>query len=448
MTSFHLLSFEGPDRYARAGGIASRISGLAQALGRRCFDVHLWFVGDPSLPAYELHDGVHLHRWCQWISEFHPRGVYDGEEGKCRDYAASLPPQLCAAIVARLQACPGNRVVVLAEEWHTADAVLHLDWLLRQAGLRERVQLLWNANNVFGFERIDWARLGAAATITTVSRYMRQRMLPYAGETIAIPNGLATEAYLPADRRATDELRRRVGGRPLFVKIARWDPDKNWLLAVDNIAEMKAQGLRPLLIARGGLESHGSDVRERAAGHGLRFVERQLPTMAGDPNGCLEDLDAVDILSLGTALTPGACKVLYRAADAVLANSMHEPFGLVGLEAMAAGGLACVGGTGEDYAVPGWNALALQTNDPRELVRQLQHLHYAPHVGHTLRRRARSTAHRFAWDEILQQHLFPRLDLAAPPSAALRPWSRHTVVDQRAAPTDSDTAMPMAADAA
>jgi hypothetical protein len=29
---FHLLSFEGPDEYARAGGIASRITGLSEAL--------------------------------------------------------------------------------------------------------------------------------------------------------------------------------------------------------------------------------------------------------------------------------------------------------------------------------------------------------------------------------------------------------------------------------
>jgi hypothetical protein len=29
---FHVLSFEGPDPYAQAGGIASRITGLTQAL--------------------------------------------------------------------------------------------------------------------------------------------------------------------------------------------------------------------------------------------------------------------------------------------------------------------------------------------------------------------------------------------------------------------------------
>ncbi len=80
--------------------------------------------------------------------------------------------------------------MVLAEEWHAANAVLHLDWLLRRAGLRERVTLLWNANNSFGFERIDWPRLARAATITTVSRYMRQRMWPLGVDPIVIPNGL------------------------------------------------------------------------------------------------------------------------------------------------------------------------------------------------------------------------------------------------------------------
>jgi hypothetical protein len=89
---FHLLSFEGPDGYARAGGIASRVTGLAHALAEADFETHLWFVGDPDLPGYETDEQLHLHRWCQWISRYHPAGVYDGEEGKQVDYAASLPP--------------------------------------------------------------------------------------------------------------------------------------------------------------------------------------------------------------------------------------------------------------------------------------------------------------------------------------------------------------------
>src|SRR5262245_10980403 len=73
---FHVLSFEGPDAYARAGGIASRITGLVQALAESDFETHLWFVGDPNLPGHERHDQLWLHRWCQWISHYHPTGVY------------------------------------------------------------------------------------------------------------------------------------------------------------------------------------------------------------------------------------------------------------------------------------------------------------------------------------------------------------------------------------
>src|SRR5512146_700190 len=91
---FHILSFEGPDAYARAGGIASRITGLAESLAGMGLETHLWFIGDPDLPGLEQRGTLTLHRWCQWISRYHPGGVYDGEEGKRNDYAASLPPHV------------------------------------------------------------------------------------------------------------------------------------------------------------------------------------------------------------------------------------------------------------------------------------------------------------------------------------------------------------------
>jgi hypothetical protein len=172
---FHLLSFEGPDDYARAGGIATRTTGLAHALADAGYETHLWFVGDPNLPGHETHAYLHLHRWWQWISRYHPVGVYDGEEGKRWDYTASLPPFLCQdVLLPHLQ--QGGRAVVLAEEWHTVDAVPHLGWLLQNARVRSQVTILWNANNTFAFERINWGQLAEAAIITTVSRYMKQIM--------------------------------------------------------------------------------------------------------------------------------------------------------------------------------------------------------------------------------------------------------------------------------
>ena len=43
-------------------------------------------------------------------------------------------------------------------------------------------------------------------------------------------------------------------------------------------------------------------------------------------------------------------RALFRVADAMLQNSGREPFGLVGLEVMAAGGLVFTGATGEESA--------------------------------------------------------------------------------------------------
>jgi hypothetical protein len=56
--------------------------------------------------------------------------------------------------------------------------------------MRDRVKILWNANNTFGFDRIDWNRLESAAVITTVSRYMRQLRRGHGVDPIVIDNGL------------------------------------------------------------------------------------------------------------------------------------------------------------------------------------------------------------------------------------------------------------------
>jgi glycosyltransferase involved in cell wall biosynthesis len=408
---FHLLAFEGPDDYARAGGIASRVSGLADALANAGFETHLWFVGDPDLPGHESRDCLRLHRWSQWISRYHPAGVYDGEEGKRADYVASLPPFLLREVLLpHLQR--GERAVVLAEEWHTVDAVLHLHWLLQQAQVRDQVTIFWNANNTFGFQGIDWGRLATAATITTVSRYMKQLMQGLGVTPLVIPNGLPAEALQPPPPEAVAALRTCLGQRTVVSKVARWDPDKRWLLAIDTIGAMKQIGWKPLLVARGGVEAHGYEVLAAATANGLRVVERTLPVPG--IRGLLQVMDAleeVDLVSLCSPLNADACRVLFQGSHAVLSNSGHEPFGLVGLETMAVGGVACTGCSGEDYAVPGYNALVLETTDPREFIGLFAGLRGNQAREQALRQAGCLTARLYAWPQILQRILLPRLRL-------------------------------------
>jgi len=408
---FHVLSFEGPDGYSRAGGIASRIEGLTDTLAELGFETHLWFVGDPDRPGYERRGQLHLHRWCQWISRYHPGGVYDGEEGKQLDFAASLPPYLVDQVLAPHLAA-GKHGVILAEEWQTANAVLHLDWLLRQRGLRGQTSVLWNANNVFGFDRIDWRRLAEAAVLTTVSRYMKHSMWSWGVDPVVIPNGLSADAFLPPDRAGVAEMQRRLAGRTVVSKMARFDPDKRWLGAIEIVSELKRQGMRPLLLARGGAEAHGHEVLRAAHEAGLRVAERNgAGTGVRAFLGRIDDVDDVDVVNLRAPVDPEARRVLFRGSDAVLANSGHEPFGLVGLETMAAGGVACTGISGEDYAVPGRNALVLQTSDPREFVGLFRRLRARPAEEERLRRAGRATARQYAWTEVVERNFLPRLDL-------------------------------------
>ncbi|HEY1268602.1 MAG TPA: glycosyltransferase family 4 protein [Candidatus Binatia bacterium] len=410
---FHILSFEGPDGYARAGGISSRITGLSRALADAGFESHLWFIGDPDLPGHENHGRLWLHRWCQWISKYHPGGVYDGEEGKRADYAASLPPFLCREILLP-HLRRGGRAVVLAEEWQTVDTVLHLDWLLRGARRRDQATIFWNANNTYSFDRIDWAQLDAAAVITTVSRYMKQMLWTCGVNPLVIPNGLTAEAFLAPPREALAAFRTRVRNRTLLTKVARWDPDKRWLLAIETVRMLKKVGWRPLLLARGGSEAHGSEVLAQAAASGLKVLRRSSRNQGIDGLlDALEDIDEADIVDLSTPLRPESCRLLFRGSSAVLANSGREPFGLVGLETMAAGGVACTGATGEDYAVPGQNALVLETSDPWEFVTLFQELRANPLKDRALRRAGRTTAEQYSWAHIVRRLLLPRLHMIA-----------------------------------
>jgi len=73
---------------------AKGITGLAQASLRPAMKPICGLLAILTLPGHETQEQLHLHRWCQWISRYHPAGVYDGEEGKRSDYMASLPPFL------------------------------------------------------------------------------------------------------------------------------------------------------------------------------------------------------------------------------------------------------------------------------------------------------------------------------------------------------------------
>lgn len=409
-----LLCFEGPDQpYSMAGGLGVRVAELAQALAQLGFTTHLLFIGDPNLPGHETREGgkLHLHRWCQWISGYHPNGVYDGEEQKLADFNESAPWFVVDAIC-RPAIAAGKLVAILAEEWHTVEATCRISDILFGAGLRDRTLLLWNANNDFSFHRINWGRLGYVATLTTVSKYMKHLMWGLGLNPLVVPNGIPNRFLETVTRRDATELRKVLsdgakGAGPFLFKIGRFDPDKRWIMAVEAAARLKERGLPVKMLIRGGIEPHGGDVISHAYWRGLRI--RDVHATGRDTAAMLhaiaEAAPHADLLNLRSFITDDFKRVCFSAADATLANSGHEPFGIVGLEVMGAGGVVVVGSTGEDYAISFHNCLVTETDDAEEIVGYLMHLRASPKLVAEIRREARRTAALFTWDEVIENLL-------------------------------------------
>jgi glycosyltransferase involved in cell wall biosynthesis len=232
---------------------------------------------------------------------------------------------------------------------------------------------------------------------------MKQIMWGMGLNPLVIPNGIPSQLFDKGDSQGADRVRRSLGADLILSKVARFDPDKRWHMAVESVARLKARGLSTVLLARGGIEPHGDEVLHNARSMGLVVEDAWANgnTME-DYHSALEGHTGADIVNLRFHCPQEFLRVVYAASDAVLANSGHEPFGLVGLETMAAGGIAVTGGTGEDYAVPFYNAIVLETSDPAEIEGYVAYLHNRPDEQERIRRAGKLTASLFTWESAVE----------------------------------------------
>jgi glycosyltransferase involved in cell wall biosynthesis len=417
-TLFVLLCFEGPDVYSTAGGLGTRVTELSEALAKQGYATHLIFIGDPTKPATEIREDGHLilKRWSQWVSKYYPNGVYDGEEQKLYDFNESVPFHVYNDIV-RPAVAEGKTVVIMGEDWHTAEAMTRTSDLLHWFGLRQKVLMLWNFNSLMSLHRINWGRLNFVTTICTVSKYMKHRMWSYGVNPLVIPNGIPTRHLAPVEPKDVQKVRKIAQqedpNRLFLFKIGRFDPDKRWIMAIDAVARLKYSGHPVTLFVRGGIEPHGADVLRHAYEMGLTIKD----VVAQRPNlqQCMKAMASAgpaDIYNLRFFLPEEFVRTTYAAADATLANSGHEPFGLVALEVMAAQGIAVTGSTGEDYAISFENAIVTETDDPDEIVGYLLYLRRHPEEQERIRCAGRNTAQQFLWDQVIE-NLVSKLEFLA-----------------------------------
>ncbi len=417
-TQFVLLCFEGPDVYSTAGGLGTRVTELSEALATQGYTTHLIFIGDPYKPATEVRANgrLILQRWSQWLSKQYPNGVYDGEEAKLYDYNESIPNHIYTTIM-RPAIAEGKTVVIMGEDWHTAEVMCRISDLLHWYGIRQKALLLWNLNSLMSLHRVNWGRLNFVTTLCTVSKYMKHKMWELGVNPLVVPNGIPTRHLTPVEQADVRQLRSIAQhgdpSRLFLFKIGRFDPDKRWLMAIEAVARLKHSGHPVTLFIRGGIEPHGAEVLHRAYQLGLSIQD----VVAKRPNlhecfDAIEHAGTADIYNLRFFLPESFVRTTYAAADATLANSGHEPFGLVALEVMAAQGIAVTGSTGEDYAISLENALVTETEDPDEIVGYLLYLQRHPEEQKRIRHAGMQTAKQFLWNQVIE-NLVSKLEFLA-----------------------------------
>jgi glycosyltransferase involved in cell wall biosynthesis len=412
-TIFVLLSFEGPDVYSQEGGLGVRVTELSRVIAEHGYFSHLFFIGDPSFTSEEhwIEGKQILHRWCQWISHYHPGGVYDNEWGKMNDWNGSLPYFIIDKIIGPA-AADGKLIVILSEDWHTAATTQIIDYYLRKIGLRNHCVIFWNVNNEFGLRNVDVGALDSICTMTTVSRFMNYRLSHYGVNPVIIPNGIPRRILGDVDPTRKYLIRESFDGM-LLQKVGRYDPNKRWLEAIAAIARLKALGANPHLIMRGGMGGHRHDVLAFIHHQGLSHSTVRVNDASFDSIlGALRFHSHLDVLELDFFIPEDFLMLLYGSADAVLANSSYEPFGIVGLEVMAKGGIAILGSSGEDYATSWHNSYRLQSNDPCEIAAFLQRARDDENLRSHIRRNAKETAASYVWDNVLDYLIYAVEEIA------------------------------------
>jgi glycosyltransferase-like protein len=232
--------------------------------------------------------------------------------------------------------------------------------------------------------------------VLVVSRTWQRRLADeYGVKADVVTNGVDVDRFAAAPPPGvTAALRARAGaeGRFLILTVGGIEPRKGTDHLFRALSLLRRRWARPPVLAIIGGHSFQDHTPYR---------DRVIASMA--------DLDlefGSDVALLGT-VPDDEMAAWYHAADAFAFPSVNEGFGLVVLEAMAAGlpvVLTRLPVFGE-YVRFGEDALAVAPGDDEALADSLEAVARDEQVRATLRRRGRDLAERFAWDTTARQHI-------------------------------------------
>ncbi len=354
------------------GGLGVVVSKLSAELHEKGHEVHLFTRWVEGQEEHEVLDGVYYHR-CKFDPGFD---------------LFSLTRNMSHAMVASMKWAEGRGGrfdLVHGHDWHVVEA-LHL---LRQEGRRlvftyhsteygrngNRFGDWWEFREISGKE---WYGGYLADMVTTVSNYMRKEIcwlyrLPEQKVEV-VPNAVDAEEFrMEVD---PDKVRKEYGlsGGPLVLFPGRLEYQKGPDLLVEAIPRvLERRGEARFVFTGAGSMKEGLErrVRELGIGHAVRFA------------GFLPLRKYIELLN---------------ACDVVCIPSRNEPFGIVLLEAWAAGKPVVateVGGLSENMEnlVEG---VKVQTQ-PESIAWGINYLLDSPSERERMVRNAREKVKGFSW---------------------------------------------------
>lgn len=366
-----MLSWEYPPLVV--GGIAAHVDGLARAMVRSGHEVVVLSLHTPDAPDDTVVDGVRILRAridLPWIPDDN--------------------------LVARM-ASANHQITQLAAQlgrWQP-DIVHAHDWLVAWAG--DTISKLWNAPlvaTIHATERgrhgghvppgmpaainsIEWWLTYQAAEVICCSQFMIREVvsgfeLP-ADKVHLVPNGVDLAVWQPSST-ATPVLR-----GPLVVGWGRVQYEKGFQVLARAVGSLRTRvpGIQCIIAGRG---SYLPELQSQIDIEGLSDIVQLA--------GFVPDDDLRDIL--------------HRAGCAVI-PSLYEPFGIVALEAMAAGAptvVASTGGLAEIVAGTG-AGLLFEPGNHHELADRIEQVLKQPALANTLQTTAAQLlADHYTWDAI------------------------------------------------
>lgn len=201
-----------------------------------------------------------------------------------------------------------------------------------------------------------------------------------------LPNGVDTERFARSEGVDANPVRRRLGiepGIPMVLCAARLDPQKNQEILLRFAARCRSEGAPVALVLAGAVSDQA--------------YESHLRVLA-------EKLFLSGLVVFAGAFAPNSKELvdLYHAADVFILPSRHEPFGIVALEAWAAGVpliASRAGGLGR-LVRDGVDALAFDSDDLEGLCGAWKRLRSVPGLRERLVAEGGCSARRFGWDRV------------------------------------------------